>query len=59
MFYARTFSHSTMTVAANVPGSTNFKVDSRTEIGPSMLYVVANGIPSAGKAITVATQQCR
>jgi hypothetical protein len=43
-----------MTVAPNAPGSTNFKVAAGAEIGASKLYVVANGIPSAGTDITVA-----
>jgi hypothetical protein len=54
VFYARTFNHSTMTVAANAAASTNFNVAAGTETGASTLYVVANGIPSAGQAITVA-----
>jgi len=56
--YARTFGHSTMTVAANAPGSTNFTVATNTELGASTLYVVANGIPSAGTAITVGDPAC-
>jgi len=53
VFYARTRNHSTMSVAANQAGSTTFKVASATESGASRLYVVANGIPSAGTAVTV------
>ena len=53
MSYARTSGHSTMTIAPNAPGSTNFKVAATTEPGPSKLYVVANGIPSAPKDIKV------
>jgi hypothetical protein len=52
--YARTFGHSTMTVAANAPASTKFKVAAGTESGASKLYVVANGIPSAAKDVVVA-----
>src|SRR5262249_14129695 len=33
VFYARTSGHSTMTVAPNAPGSTNFKVAKDTELG--------------------------
>jgi len=55
VFYARTSGHTTMTVALNASGSTNFKVAPNTESGASTLYVVANGIPSAGTAITVGT----
>lgn len=56
--YARTYGHSTMTVAPNAPGSTNFAVAGSTELGPSKLYVVANGIPSAGSDILVASKSC-
>jgi len=56
--YARTSGHSTMTVAANAPGSTNFKVAGNIESGPSKLYVVANGIPSTGRDITVTSGTC-
>jgi hypothetical protein len=52
--YARTSGHSTMTVAPNAPSSTNFKVAADAEAGPSKFYVVANGIPSTAKDITVA-----
>jgi hypothetical protein len=53
VFYARTYGHSTMSIAPGQVGSTNFKVAANTEIGASTLYAVANGIPSAGKAVTV------
>lgn len=52
--YARTSGHSTMTVAPNTPGTTNFKVAPGTEPGASTLFVVANGIPSAGHPVNVA-----
>jgi hypothetical protein len=58
VFYARTSGHSTMTVAPNAPGSTNFKVAKDTEPGPSKLYVVANGIPSDARDVTVAASTC-
>ena len=58
VFYARTYDHSTMTVAPHADGSTNFKVAANTETGGSKLYVVANGIPSAGKDITVSASAC-
>ncbi len=51
--YARTSGHSTMSIASGQAGSTNFQVAAATELGASTLYVVANGIPSAGQAITV------
>jgi len=44
-----------MTVAPNAPGKTNFKVAAGTEPGTSTLYVVANGIPSVGGPVNVAT----
>jgi hypothetical protein len=55
VFYARTYGHSTMSVAPNATGSTNFTVAGGTETGASTLYVIANGIPSAGTDVTVAT----
>jgi hypothetical protein len=56
--YARTFGHSTMTVAPGAPGSTNFQVAAGTEAGASKFYVVANGIPSAAKDVIVAAETC-
>jgi hypothetical protein len=55
VFYARTFSHSSRSIAPNVVTSTNFQVAASTEIGASTLFVVANGIPSAGTPVTVAS----
>jgi hypothetical protein len=55
VFYARTSNHSTMSVAPNAAGSTNFKVAAGTEPGASTLYVIANGIPSAGTDVKVAS----
>ncbi len=53
-FFASTNSFSTMGIAT---GSTledfEFVVSTGTETGASTIYVVTNGIPSAGKAITV------
>lgn len=56
--YARTWGHSTMTVAPKALGSTHFSVAQTTETGPSTLYVVANGIASAGWPITVSALAC-
>jgi hypothetical protein len=53
VFYARTFNHSTMSVAPNTASSTNFVLPSNMEVGPSQLVVVANGIPSQPVAVTV------
>ncbi|HTV32623.1 MAG TPA: hypothetical protein VME69_05915 [Methylocella sp.] len=53
IFYARTYGHSTMSIAPGQAGSTNFKVTTATETGASTLYVVANGIASAGTPVTV------
>ena len=54
MIYGRTHNHSTMGVAT---GSmlvwTYFDVPTGIETGPSMLQVVANGIPSAPSSVTV------
>jgi hypothetical protein len=49
VFYARTSGHSTMSIAPGQAGSTNFQVALATELGAGMLYVVANGIRSAGR----------
>ena len=54
VFYCRTHGHSTMGVATGSKNvSTLFDVPAGIELGASTLYVVANGIPSAGTAITV------
>jgi hypothetical protein len=54
VFYARTHDHSTMGVATgSAIVSTNFDVPSGMETGAGTLVVVANGIPSAGVAVTV------
>lgn len=54
VFYARTHDHSTMAVATgSAPVSTNFAMPSTIETGPSMLQVVANGIPSIGVDVAV------
>jgi FG-GAP-like repeat len=55
VFYARTSGFSTMSIAPRQAGSANFKVAAATELGGSLLYVVTNGIPSAGKFVTVDT----
>ncbi len=53
-FFARTHNHSTMGIATgSTIVSTTFDVPTGVETGPSTVYVVANGIPSAGKNITV------
>lgn len=54
VFYARTHDHSSMGVATGAaPVSTTFDVPATMETGPSMLVVVANGIPSAPVSIDV------
>lgn len=53
VFYARTFNHSTMSVAANTSGSTSFTLPNNIEAGASQLVVVANGIPSQPTSVTV------
>jgi hypothetical protein len=55
VFYARTFNHSTRSIAPNAAVQTSFKVASATELGASTLYAVGAGIPSAGIAVTVRT----
>jgi len=56
VFFARTFHHSSRSIAPNSAESTNFKVASSTELGASTLYVIADGIPSASRAVTVKTK---
>jgi hypothetical protein len=46
VFYSRTHDHSSMAVASDAPVSTHFDVPKGQEPGPSVLEVVANGIPS-------------
>ena len=54
VFYARTHGHSTMGVATgNTAVSTNFDVPAAAETGASTVVVVANGVASATKSITV------
>ena len=54
VFYCKTHDHSTMGVATgNTRVSTRFDVPADVEVGPSQLFVVANGIPSAPVSITV------
>ena len=53
VFYSRTHDHSSMAVAASYPVSAHFDVPVAQELGPSLLEVVANGIPSAPLAIDV------
>jgi uncharacterized protein (TIGR03437 family) len=55
VFYCRTHDHSTMGIATGAtPVSTNFDVPASIEIGPSVLEVVSNGIPS--RRVSVAVQ---
>ncbi|MGN6167989.1 MAG: hypothetical protein ACTHQQ_07425 [Solirubrobacteraceae bacterium] len=51
--YARTFSMTSHSVAANVASSTKFVVTGATPKGASHLVVVANGIASASQAVTI------
>ncbi len=54
VFYAKTHGHSTMAVATGTTSvSTNFDVPATMPTGACTLYVVANGIPSAGAPCTV------
>ena len=54
VFYCKTHDHSTMGVGTgSTRVSTRFDVPADVEPGPSHLYVVANGIPSAPVSITV------
>ena len=54
--FAKTHGHSTMGVATgSAIVSTNFDVPAGIETGASTLYVIANGIPSVGVAVTVSS----
>jgi hypothetical protein len=55
VFFAKTFNHSTMSIAPNAVSSTNFKVPAAIENGASSLVVVANGIPSQPVSVTIGT----
>jgi hypothetical protein len=51
--YGTTSAFSTFSVAPGASGSFSFSLPTGTATGASKLYVVANGIPSAAKSITV------
>jgi len=54
IFYARTHNHSTMAIATGATNvSTTFDVPAGAETGASAIFVVANGIPSQGKKVTI------
>jgi hypothetical protein len=53
VFYAKTFGHSSRSIAFQAPVSTNFTVASTTELGKSILYDVGAGISSVGRPIKV------
>lgn len=52
--FARSFNHSSMTVAPNAAGSTTFTMPENVEPGASTLSVIANGVPSAPVNVTLA-----
>jgi uncharacterized protein (TIGR03437 family) len=55
LFYCRTHDHSTMAVATGAAVvSTQFDVPASVETGPSTVVVIANGIASAPRSLTVA-----
>jgi hypothetical protein len=53
VFYAPTSAYSTLSIAPRVFSTLKFIVPAGTETGASTLYVVANGIASAGTAVNV------
>jgi len=53
VFYARTTGITSNAVAPGAAGSATFTVPAGIETGPATLYVVANGVASAGKAVTI------
>ena len=55
VYYAKTFNHSTRSIAPNAVVHTNFTVASGTALGASKLYDVGAGIASAGTPIMVKT----
>jgi FG-GAP-like repeat len=55
VFYAKTFNHSSRSIAQNAAVTTSFTVAAATELGASTLYDIGAGIASAGTAITVGT----
>ena len=56
VFYARTFDHSTMSIAPNTASATNFTVPAAIEAGAGTLVVIANGIPSQPVGVTVVAE---
>jgi hypothetical protein len=53
VFYAKTSNFSTKLVAVGTISSAQFLVPASIESGASTLVVIAQGIPSAGVAVTV------
>jgi hypothetical protein len=54
VFYGKTHDHSTMAIATGMARvSTMFDVPANAETGPSMIEVVANGIGSKPRPVTV------
>jgi hypothetical protein len=51
--YARTHGHTMGVATGATPVTTNFDVPAGAETGPSTLVVVANGIASASRNVTV------
>lgn len=53
MVYGYTFDVSTYSISANTSGSFKFNLPTAAPTGAATLYVIANGIKSAGVAVTV------
>ena len=53
VFYCRTHDHSSVAVQSKLSSYTFFDVPTTVELGPSVLEVVASGIPSLPTSITV------
>ena len=51
--YARTSNFSSMSIAPDSHGSASFAVPTTIETGASLLYVIANGVPSPAFRVTV------
>jgi hypothetical protein len=53
VYYAVTSGFSTLSIYPGVAGSVKFTVAKGMAVSAATLYVVANGIPSAGQSVTV------
>jgi hypothetical protein len=52
-FFAKTSGFSTMSIAPGASSTANFTLAPTAETGAATLYVIANGVSSAGKSVTI------